>query len=85
MDLKARISILTLLGMLAFLGFYLYGLVLGVFSPGELIGFTIMAVVFAALYLFHARRARQALRSGDDPAHETIARSEAEQREKRGF
>jgi hypothetical protein len=85
MDLYARIRILIWLGFLAFLGFYVYGVVLGVFSPGELFGFTIMAVVFAVLFAFHSRRTRQALRDVDDPSHDALTRAETKRREKRGF
>jgi len=85
MDLRTRISTLTWLGMLAFLGFYVYGVVLGVFSPLELVGFTVMAVVFAVLYMFHARRTRRAMHDESHPSHDEMTRTARKQREKRGF
>ncbi len=73
------------LAMLAFLGFYVYGLVLGVFSPFELVGFTVLAVVFTVLVALQLRRTRRAIRDPDDPAHAEITGVAQKQREKRGF
>ena len=81
----AKIRILIWLGLLAYLGFYVFGIVLGVFSPGDLIGFTILAVVFAVLFAFHTRRTQHALRNVDDPSHEALTKAETKQRAKRGF
>lgn len=39
--------------MLAFLGFYVFGLVMGVYTPGEVLYFTIPAVLAAAAYIVH--------------------------------
>ncbi len=59
------LSRLLLLGALAYLGFYVYGLVLGVFSPGEMIGFTIVAVLCVAAGVVHGIRIRRALKGPD--------------------
>jgi mannose/fructose/N-acetylgalactosamine-specific phosphotransferase system component IIC len=85
MDLRTKIVTLIWLGMLGFLGFYVYGLVLGVFSPFELVGFTVMAVVFAVLFMFHARRTRRAIHDESHPSHDEMARTARRQLEKRGF
>ena len=73
---KARAVILNalpkvlLLVALAYLGFYVYGLVLGVFSPGEMLGFTVVAVACAAAGIVHAIRIRRAMsRPRPQPDH----------------
>jgi hypothetical protein len=73
---------LLLLAALAFLGFYVYGLVLGVFSPGEMIGFTIIAVVCVVAGVVHAVRIRRAM-SGPDRAR--ITHDLQKHRETRGW
>jgi hypothetical protein len=76
---------LLLLGALGYLGLYLYGLLMGVFSPGELIGFTIVAAAFAAIYLFHAINVHRAIADREDPRHDELMRQSQHLREKRGF
>jgi hypothetical protein len=76
---------LLLLGALGYLGLYLYGFFMGVFSPGELIGFTIVALVFAAIYVFHAINVHRAIADRDDPRHDDLMRQSQHLREKRGF
>jgi len=49
MELRDRLSTFFTLAMLAFLGFYVFGLVLGVYAPGDVPYFTIPAVVFAVI------------------------------------
>jgi hypothetical protein len=74
---------LALLVALAYLGFYVYGLIMGVFSPFELLGFTILAVVFAAAFIVHMIRLRRAMRTPG--AHEALMREAHVYRERRGF
>jgi hypothetical protein len=64
-------------------GFYVYGLVMGVFSPVELIGFTILAVFFTALFVIHVVRVRRAMRTPEDRA--AMMREAHVYRERRGF
>lgn len=54
----------------------------GVFSPGELIGFAIIAAV---VFGVHAVRVHGAVKHVDDPLHEEIAQAAHEHRERRGF
>jgi len=74
---------LALLAALAYLGFYVYGVVMGVFSPFELIGFTILALVFAAAFIVHVVRFRRAMRTPGE--HEALMREAHVYRERRGF
>jgi hypothetical protein len=54
MPLGDRIQTLAVLVAGAYLGLYLFGLVMDVFAPGEMIGFTIGAGVAAAVIAAHA-------------------------------
>jgi hypothetical protein len=83
MTFLASLSRLALLGALAYLGFYVYGLVMGVFSPFELLGFTILAVVFAAAFVVHLVRIRRAMKAPGQ--HEVMMRQAHVYRERRGF
>lgn len=83
MTLLGKLSRLALLVALGYLGFYVYGLIMGVFSPIELLGFTILAVVFAAAYIVHALRLRRAMKTAGQ--HEALMREAHVYRERRGF
>ena len=83
MQLVDRLGALFLLAGLAFLGFYVYGLVMGVFSPKEMIGFTVLAVFFAASFVVHVVRVRRAMR--DPEQHDRIMHELHTHRERRGF
>ena len=72
------------LAILAYLGFYVYGLVMGAFSPGELIGFTIIAAgstIGLFLYSTWKRRHADELESPTSPR----SRQRRSLRETRGF
>ena len=84
-QLEKRLSILAWSGVLGYLVLYVYGLVMGVFSPAELIGFTLVAIGAATAFLVHAIRIRHAILFSDDPAHDHLMRGLHRQREKRGF
>lgn len=74
---------LALLAALGYLGFYVYGLVMGVFSPVELMGFTLVAFVCAIAFIIHAIRIRRAMKTPGQ--HEAIMREAHVYRERRGF
>jgi hypothetical protein len=78
-----RLTRLALLLGLGYLGFYVYGVIMGVFSPIELWGFTILAIVFAAAFIVHMVRLRRAMRTPG--AHEALMRDAHVYRERRGF
>ena len=82
MRLLERFSRLFLLGGFAFLGFYVYGLVMSVFSPGEMVGFTILAVVFAVAGVIHFIRFRRVMQG---PEKDRITHELQLLKEKRGF
>lgn len=65
-------------GVLALYGF---GLVLGVFTPDELWGWTIVAVVLALLVGWHSRKVHTAIANRDPQ----VMRDLAKERERRGF
>ncbi len=60
---------------------YIFGWFMGVFSPDDILPWTIVAVILAALLGWHGHRVRSAVHERD-PA---LMRSLAEAREKRGF
>jgi uncharacterized membrane protein len=74
---------LALLAGLAYLGFYVYGIVMGVFSPVAMIGFTIIAAVCLTAFIIHSVRFRRALK--DPRQHDAIMREAHIYRERRGF
>lgn len=77
------VRILVMLGGLAYLGFYVYGLVLGVFEPLETVGFTIIAVAIVVGIVVISLRWR--LGSGDPDWEADIVRKQNLDRERRGF
>lgn len=72
-----------LLAGLGYLGFYVYGLIMGVFSPFELLGFTLIAVVCVAAFVGYTLRMRRAMRTPGE--HEELMRQAHFYRERRGF
>ena len=83
MRLVSRFGLLIVVAGLAYLGFYVYGVVLGVFSPVELIGFTALAFVFTGLFVVHMVRVRRAMRAPEQRAE--MMREAHVYRERRGF
>lgn len=77
------LSRLGLLAALGYLGFYVYGLVMGVFSPFELLGFTLAAIACAAAFAIYTLRLRRAMRTPGQ--HEALMRQAHVYRERRGF
>jgi hypothetical protein len=79
MTFSHRISTALMLAGLAYLGFYVFGLVMGVYAPGDVPYLTIPAGVIAAAsvaYLISSRR---------DGAVESEQFESRHQRERRGF
>jgi uncharacterized membrane protein YcjF (UPF0283 family) len=85
MQLVDRFGTLFLLAGLAYLGFYVYGLIMGVFSltEGIGIGFTVLALLFVTAFVVHVVRVRRAMR--DPEQHHRIMRELHTHRERRGF
>jgi threonine/homoserine efflux transporter RhtA len=80
MSFSDRLSTALSLGALAYLGFYIFGLIMGIYSPGEVIGFTIGAAA-AAFYVVQVIRGRRASAESSEEAMREAHRL----REERGF
>jgi hypothetical protein len=74
---------LVLLSGLAYLGFYVYGLLMSVFTPGEVVGFTAVAVAVICVTAVHALRMRRAAEDRETRSEEL--RELHRLRERRGF
>ena len=85
MQFVDRVGRLFLLAGMAYLGFYVYGFVMGVFSLTEAIGigFTVLALFFTATFVVHVVRVRRAMR--DPEQHHRIMQELHAHRERRGF
>jgi hypothetical protein len=83
MTLVGTLSRLGLLVALGYLGFYGYGLVMGVFSPFELMGFTVLAIGAAVAFIVYSLHLRRAMRTPGE--HEALMRQAHYYRERRGF
>ena len=82
MTTRDRLSTFLVLSAAVYLGFYVFGLVMGVYSPGEVLYFTIPALVMTILLVIYTVRARRAPRpDADDPLVHTAQHL----RETRGF
>jgi hypothetical protein len=49
---------------IGYLGFYAYGLVMGVVTPGQMVGFSAVAAVLATMLVVHGIRMRRAMHDG---------------------
>jgi hypothetical protein len=81
MNLSDRLPTALSLGALAYLGFCMFGLIMGIYSPGEVIGFTVGAAAAAAFYVLQVIRRR---RASAEPCEEAM-REAHRMREERGF
>lgn len=81
---REKLKLLVPLLACVYLGFYVYGLVLGVFSPLELVGFTIIAATLTLGVIAWAIALRQGWFELAPPTAEE-ARAIRARREKRGF
>lgn len=82
---KATILMVVQLGALGYLVLYGFGLVMGAYSPGELIGFTLVGATALALLLVVGYRRHRALADESDAEHAELMREAHDMREKRGF
>jgi TRAP-type C4-dicarboxylate transport system permease large subunit len=67
----------------AVIGFYIYGLVLGIYSPLELGLLSVVSLSLIVLFTIHEVRLRRELREGK--YHDEYAREGHDARERRGF
>jgi hypothetical protein len=84
--LMGKVEALLVLAGLAYLGFYVFGLVMGVFAIGAQIGFSVIAaaIVFA-IGIYALRERRRATKHAHDADQEELQRESRHQREQRGF
>jgi hypothetical protein len=64
---------------------YAYFVVIGFFSPGEVVGFGIAAALIAAGFMVHMARVHHALVDHGHGAHAGLMQKARHQREVRGF
>jgi TRAP-type C4-dicarboxylate transport system permease large subunit len=81
--LISKFGLLFVLAGLGYIGFYVYGIVLGVFSPVEFIGFTALAFLFVGVFAVHVVRVRRAMRTPEQRG--AMMREAHVHRERRGF
>jgi hypothetical protein len=84
MTMNDRLSTIITLGLTAYLGFYVFGLIMGVYSPGEVPYFTIPAFFFVGVLVLRmvAGRRRSA---AVPPTQDELTRATRHLRETRGF
>lgn len=81
-----KLEALLVLAGLAYLGFYVYGLVMGVFAIEAQIGFSVIAVaIVAGIGLYALRERQRAASAALDADAEELQRESRHQREVRGF
>jgi hypothetical protein len=87
MNRRDRLVTAFWLAVLAYLGFYVFGLVMGVYAPGDVLYFTIPAGVLACALVLHVIRSRRAAAAvrATVSTDEGFARAEHKLREKRGW
>ena len=78
-----EISSLVLLIGFAYLGFYVFGIVMGVFGPGEIPLFSVIAMVVVVAGVVHFVRRRKAIEDPEE-RHERL-HEQHDMRERRGF
>ena len=80
-----RIQIALWVLAIAAIGFYVAGLVMGVFNPLELWFFTAAVIAIVVLFVFHGRRIRRIIREQEEPGHDELRQTLGRMRETRGF
>jgi hypothetical protein len=81
----STISRLVLLVGFAYLGFYVFGIVMDVFAPGEIPLFTVIALVVVVAGVVHLLRGRRAVEEEDPEDRRERMREQHDLRERRGF
>ena len=82
---KATAALIFWLLALGYIGLYIYCAAIGFFSPGEMVGFGIVAAVLAVLFIIRTAWVVRTIRNRDAPGHEAIMKGVHRQRELRGF
>ena len=84
MSRRQSLVVCAWLVALGYLGLYMYGLFMGAFSPGELVGFTLLAAAVIVAYLVHVVRYKRDV-AHYGPSRDRAATELRRQRETRGF
>lgn len=84
-ELVKQVHVVFWVVAVAVIGFYVTGLVMSVFNPLELWGFTAVVVLLAALFALHLRRVSRALSDKQAAGHDEVRRTLNRMRETRGF
>lgn len=82
---KAAAAVVLWLLALGYIGLYVYCAAIGFFSPDEMVGFGIVAVVLGVMFVIRTLRVIHTIRDRDAPGHEATMRALHRQREQRGF
>jgi hypothetical protein len=86
MSRRDRLTTAFRLAVLAYLGFYLFGLIMGVYAPGAVLYFTIPAAILGSALVVHVVRSRRAAPArATAAADEELTHAEHRLREKRGW
>ena len=85
MSKSDRVSTVITLGIFAYLGFYAFGLVMGVYSPGDVPYFTIPAVLMVGFVVVREIASRLRGDRKDPLTGDAVSRESRHLRETRGF
>jgi hypothetical protein len=80
-----RLKVAARLLAAAYLGFYVYGIIMGVFSPAEIPLFTVVALVFAAFLGIYSLRVARSYRARQHDSNDEMMRELHALKERRGF
>lgn len=80
-----RVQIAFWVLVIALIGFYVSGLVMGIFDPLEMWALTAVVAVLVVLFVLHARRVARMIRDQDEPGHDELRQTLNRMRETRGF
>lgn len=87
-DMTTRLTTISrfvLLAGFAYVGFYIFGIVMDVFAPGDIPLFTVIAFVVVVGGVLHLLRARRAVEEEDPEDRRERMREQHELSERRGF
>jgi hypothetical protein len=85
MSTSVRVTRLVLLGALAYLGFYVFGLVMGAYGPGDVMGFTAIAALAVAGFAGYAVIDDYRSKHGGSELEPELVHELRDQRERRGY
>jgi hypothetical protein len=84
-ETKSNVRVALWTACFGYLALYVFGLVMGVFSPAELIGFTGLAIMLVGLTIWHGQRERDELAHATPDERAEIMHPMHVARERRGY